>query len=56
LLETVVPLSDSHHAAATDLAQQAGGKIVIDLAFSQLAHLSKITLQRQIHELQFQRS
>jgi len=41
LLETVVPLSDLHHAAATDLAQQAGGKIVIDLAFSQLAHLSK---------------
>jgi len=41
LLETNVPLSDSHHAAAANLAQRAGGKVVIDLAFSQLAHLSK---------------
>ena len=40
LREINVPLSDAHHAAAAGLASQAGGKIVIDLAFSGQAHLS----------------
>ena len=40
LREVDVPLSDIHHAAAATLADQAGGKVVIDLAFSQQAHLS----------------
>lgn len=40
LFEIDVPLSDAHHAAAAVLANQAGGKVVIDLAFSQQATLS----------------
>lgn len=40
LFEINVPLSDAHHAAAATLARQAGGKVVIDLAFSQQATLS----------------
>ena len=40
LFEIDVPLSDAHHAAAASLAQRAGGKVVIDLAFSQQAELS----------------
>lgn len=40
LREIDVPLSDAHHAAAAALAAQAGGKVLIDLAFSQQAHLS----------------
>lgn len=40
LREIDVPLSDAHHAAAAALASQAGGKVVIDLAFSQQAPLS----------------
>ena len=40
LYEIDVPLSDAHHAAAAALAHQAGGKVVIDLAFSQQATLS----------------
>jgi glycosyltransferase involved in cell wall biosynthesis/GT2 family glycosyltransferase len=40
LFEIDVPLSDEHHAAAADLAKRAGGKGVIDLAFSQQALLS----------------
>lgn len=40
LREINVPLSPEHHEAAAALAQQAGGKTVIDLAFSQQAHLS----------------
>lgn len=40
LREIDVPLSDTHHAAATELARQANGKVLIDLAFSQQAHLS----------------
>lgn len=40
LFEIDVPLSDAHHAAAATLARQAGGKVVIDLAFSQQATLS----------------
>lgn len=40
LREIDVPLSDAHHAAATALARQVGGKVVIDLAFSQHGHLS----------------
>lgn len=40
LREINVPLSREHHADAATLAQQAGGKTVIDLAFSQQAYLS----------------
>ena len=40
LREIDVPLSDAHHAAAAALASQAGGRVVIDLAFSQQAQLS----------------
>jgi len=40
LLEMDIPLSDEHHSAAQKLANEAGGKIVIDLAFSQQALLS----------------
>lgn len=40
LIETDVPLSEAHHKAASDLAKRAGGKNVIDLAFSRQAHLS----------------
>lgn len=40
LFEIDVPLSDAHHAAAAALANQAGGRVVIDLAFSQQATLS----------------
>lgn len=38
--ETTVPLSDAHHRAAADLAARCGGKVVIDLAFSEQAKLS----------------
>lgn len=40
LREIDVPLSNDHHAAAAALASQAGSKTIIDLAFSQQAHLS----------------
>jgi glycosyltransferase involved in cell wall biosynthesis len=40
LFETDVPLSEAHHRAAAELATRAGGKNVIDLAFSRQAHLS----------------
>lgn len=40
LFETDIPLSDAHHRAAAELAQQANGKNVIDLAFSHQANLS----------------
>lgn len=40
LKEIDVPLSDAHHAAAAELANKAGGRVVIDLAFSQQATLS----------------
>lgn len=41
LWEIDVPLSGAHHAVAADLARQASGKVLIDLAFSQQAHLSQ---------------
>lgn len=40
LFETDIPLTEAHHRAAADLAKRAGGKNVIDLAFSRQAHLS----------------
>lgn len=40
LFETDIPLTEQHHRAAAELAKQAGGKNVIDLAFSRQAHLS----------------
>ncbi|MGN8160464.1 glycosyltransferase [Salinisphaera sp. SWV1] len=41
LFETDVPLSNEHHAAAAALSARVAGKVVIDLAFSQHAHLSQ---------------
>lgn len=40
LHEINVPLSEEHHAAAAALGVQAGGKVVIDIAFSQQGTLS----------------
>jgi glycosyltransferase involved in cell wall biosynthesis len=40
LTEINIPLSAEHYQAAQALAKQVGGTIVIDLAFSQQAHLS----------------
>ena len=40
LLEIAVPLSEAHHSAAVALGRLAGGKGVIDLAFSEQANLS----------------
>jgi glycosyltransferase involved in cell wall biosynthesis/GT2 family glycosyltransferase len=40
LEEIDVPLSDAHHAAARRLSAEAGGKVVIDLAFPRHGHLS----------------
>ena len=40
LHEINVPLSDEHYHLAAQTAEQAGGKVVIDLMFSQQAHLS----------------
>ena len=45
LEEVVVPLSDEHHAAAQSLSKRANGKTVIDIAFSQLGHLSTSYLE-----------
>ena len=51
LLEIDVPLSPEHHAAAQQLASQFDGMVVIDLAFSQQAHLSPAYLERVRHEI-----
>jgi len=51
LREIDVPLSDAHHAAAATLAGQAGGKVVIDLAFSEQAHLSPDYVNAARHEI-----
>ncbi|MDD5319239.1 MAG: glycosyltransferase [Methylococcales bacterium] len=40
LEEINIPLSSEHHAAAQSLSSRAGGKTVIDLAFSRLGMLS----------------
>lgn len=40
LFETDIPLTDEHHRASAALAERAGGKNVIDLAFSRQAHFS----------------
>lgn len=40
LAEITVPLSDAHHREAAAHAAAAGGKGVIDIGFSELAHLS----------------
>jgi glycosyltransferase involved in cell wall biosynthesis len=40
LREIDIPLSEAHHAAAAELASRASNKTVIDIAFSQQAHLS----------------
>lgn len=51
LREIDVPLSDAHHAAAAALAAQAGGKVVIDLAFSQQGILSPDFLDTAYRQL-----
>lgn len=48
LEEIDIPLSDAHHIAANQLAQEAGGKVVIDLAFSRLCHLSPEYLTKAV--------
>lgn len=40
LTEINIPLSEQQHAAAAQLAGKIGGTVVIDLAFSEQAHLS----------------
>ena len=40
LVEIDVPLSSEHHAAAKEWSFSANGKVVIDVVFSQQAHLS----------------
>ena len=51
LVETDIPLSDAHHAAAADLARRANGKVVIDLAFSQQASLSPAFVEKARQEV-----
>lgn len=51
LREIDIPLSPEHHAAAQQLAGQFDGMVVIDLAFSQQAHLSPDYLERLHHEI-----
>ena len=45
LEEITVPLSDEHHAASELMSSQANDKTIIDIAFSQLGHLSTSYLQ-----------
>ena len=45
LEEIDVPLSDAHHAAAQRLSTEAAGKVVIDIAFPRLGHLSASYLE-----------
>ena len=40
LEETDIPLSREHHDAAEALSEKAGGRIVIDITFGKLGHLS----------------
>jgi glycosyltransferase involved in cell wall biosynthesis/GT2 family glycosyltransferase len=40
LLERTVPLEDAHFTAARAWSDRAGGRVVIDVTFPQLAHLS----------------
>lgn len=51
LIEIDIPLSDEHHAAARQLAGKAGGTIVIDLAFSEQAHLSPAYIEKLRQEI-----
>ena len=51
LTEIDIPLSAEHHAAAQQLAKQVGGTVVIDLAFSQQAHLSPDYLDALAQEI-----
>ncbi len=46
LEEIDVPLSQAHHDAAAELSLKAEGKVVIDLAFPMLGHLSLDYLQK----------
>lgn len=49
LEEVLIPLSDEHHIAAKKSATQAGGKTVIDMLFSEQAHLSKEYIEETIN-------
>lgn len=40
LTEITIPLSEEHHSTASDWAERAGGKVVIDISFSELGGLS----------------
>lgn len=51
LTEIDIPLSEEHHAAAQHLAKQVGGTVVIDLVFSQQAHLSPAYLKALAQEI-----
>jgi glycosyltransferase involved in cell wall biosynthesis len=51
LTEINIPLSSKHHIAAHDLAKKIDGKVVIDLAFSQQAHLSPEYVEALIKEI-----
>lgn len=51
LTEITIPLSSEHHAAALELAKKAGGKTVIDLAFSKQAVLSPEYIETAISEI-----
>jgi glycosyltransferase involved in cell wall biosynthesis len=51
LREIDVPLSEAHHHAAARSAEQAAGKVVIDLLFSQQAHLSEAYVQTAREEV-----
>lgn len=46
LTEITVPLSDAHHEAVATWSALAGGKTVIDIAFSQQGHLSPDYLEQ----------
>lgn len=45
LEEIDTPLSEAHYAAANELAEMSGGKVVIDISFGRLGHLSPAYLK-----------
>lgn len=51
LTEITIPLSIEHHTAAAELAKEANGKTVIDVAFSKQAMLSPEYIETAISEI-----
>ncbi|MDB2643188.1 glycosyltransferase [Luminiphilus sp.] len=51
LTEITIPLSIEHHTAAAELAKEANGKTVIDVAFSKQAMLSPAYVETAISEI-----